>query len=163
MQNITARNETRYHLLLKTGQMITQTSASRGYVLFDIKMAFRHLLSGCQQGAHTKVLKLSAVCGHTTWNVPNLEKHRCSRMFDAAWLEIPDFAIRMPLPAVFWNFVFSDISIIKHLPFRLQKSGSYFSSEESSRSFMLPYMPASFPRRASSNGMSAPAGSTSGL
>ena len=30
----------------------------------------------CQQGAHTKVLKLSAVCGHTTWNVPNLEKHR---------------------------------------------------------------------------------------
>ena len=45
----------------------------------------------------------------------------------------------------------------------LQKSGSYFSSEESSRSFMLPYMPASFPRRASSNGMSAPAGSTSGL
>ena len=47
-------------------------------------------------------------------------------MFDAAWLEIPDFAIRMPLPAVFWNFVFSDISIIKHRPFRLQKSGSYF-------------------------------------
>ena len=45
----------------------------------------------------------------------------------------------------------------------LQKAGSYFSSEESSRSFMLPYMPASFPRRASSNGMSAPAGSTSGL
>ena len=30
----------------------------------------------CQQGARTKVLKLSAVCGHTTWNVPNLEKHR---------------------------------------------------------------------------------------
>ena len=27
-------NRTRYHLLLKTGQMITQTSASRGYVLF---------------------------------------------------------------------------------------------------------------------------------
>jgi hypothetical protein len=84
-------------------------------------------------------------------------------MFDAAWLEKPDFAIRMSLPAVFWNFVFSDISIIKHRPFRLQKSGSYFSSEESSRSFMLPYMPASFPRRASSNGISAPAGSTSGL
>lgn len=38
----------------------------------------------------------------------------------------PDFAIRMSLPAVFWNFVFSDISIIKHRPFRLQKSGSYF-------------------------------------
>ena len=47
-------------------------------------------------------------------------------MSDAAWLEIPDFAIRMSLPAVFWNFVFSDISIIKHRPFRFQKSGSYF-------------------------------------
>ena len=30
----TARTETRYHLLLKTGQMTTQTAASRGYVLF---------------------------------------------------------------------------------------------------------------------------------
>ena len=80
----------------------------------------------CHEGAHTKVLKLSADCGHPPWNVPNLEKHRSSRMFDAAWLEIPDFAIRMSLPAVFWNFVFSDISIIKHRPFRLQKSGSYF-------------------------------------
>ncbi|MFR8273942.1 MAG: hypothetical protein ACLU9O_08350, partial [Roseburia hominis] len=80
----------------------------------------------CHEGAHTKVLKLSADCGHPPWNVPNLEKHRSSRMFDAAWLEIPDFAVRMSLPAVFWNFVFSDISIIKHRPFRLQKSGSYF-------------------------------------
>ena len=31
----TARTETRYHLLLKTRQMITQTSASRGYVVFS--------------------------------------------------------------------------------------------------------------------------------
>ena len=30
----TARTETRWHLLLKTGQMPIQTSASRGYVLF---------------------------------------------------------------------------------------------------------------------------------
>ena len=70
-------------------------------------------LSGANKGAHTKVLKLSADCGHTPWNAPNLEKHRSLRMFDAAWLEIPDFAIRMSLPAVFWNFIFSDIPIIK--------------------------------------------------
>ena len=92
----------------------------------DIGFARLCCVQWCQQGAHTKVLKLSADCGHPPWNVPNLEKHRSSRMFDAAWLEKPDFAIRMSLPAVFWNFVFSDISIIKHRPFRLQKSGSYF-------------------------------------
>ena len=70
-------------------------------------------LSGANKGAHTTVLKLSADCGHTPWNAPNLEKHRSLRMFDAAWLEIPDFAIRMSLSAVFWNFIFSDIPIIK--------------------------------------------------
>ena len=31
----TARTETRCHLLLKTGQMAIQTSASRGYVFFS--------------------------------------------------------------------------------------------------------------------------------
>jgi len=36
----TARTETRWHLLLKIMQMPIQTSASRGYVLFDIKVAF---------------------------------------------------------------------------------------------------------------------------
>ena len=45
----TARTETRCHLLLKIWQMATQTSASRGYVLF---------ISGNKR--HTKVLKLSA-------------------------------------------------------------------------------------------------------
>ena len=45
----TARTETRRHLLLKIRQMPTQTSASRGYVLF------RGVI-----GTHTKVLKLSA-------------------------------------------------------------------------------------------------------
>ena len=38
----TARTETRWHLLLKTGQMPIQTSASRGYVL----------LSGGTRGTH---------------------------------------------------------------------------------------------------------------
>ena len=91
--------------------MPTQTAASRGYVLFDIKVAFMPSVVWCQQGAHTKVLKLSVVCGHPTWNVPNLGKHRLSRMFDAAWLEIPDFAIRIPAAVTFWNLTFSYISI----------------------------------------------------
>ena len=43
----TARTETRRHLLLKIWQMPTQTSASRGYVLFR----------GANKG-HTKVLQI---------------------------------------------------------------------------------------------------------
>ena len=54
----TARTETRWHLLLKIGQMPIQTSASRGYVLFDIKVAFMPAVGWCHKG-HTKVLKLS--------------------------------------------------------------------------------------------------------
>ena len=50
----TARTETRWHLLLKIRQMPIQTSASRGYVLF--KSADKRC---------TKVLKLSADCGHS--------------------------------------------------------------------------------------------------
>jgi hypothetical protein len=67
----------------------------------DIGFARLCSVCWCHEGAHTKVLKLSAACGHTTWNVPNLEKQRCSRMFDAAWLEIPDFAIRIAAPVAF--------------------------------------------------------------
>ena len=52
----TARTETRYHLLLKTRQMITQTSASRGYVVF----------SELTRGTH-KILKF--VCGLRTHHV----------------------------------------------------------------------------------------------
>ena len=50
----TARTETRWHLPLKIRQMPIQTSASRGYVLF--KSADKRC---------TKVLKLSADCGHS--------------------------------------------------------------------------------------------------
>ena len=99
--------------------MITQTAASRGYVLFDIKMAFRHLLSGCQQGAHTKVLKLSADYEHTLWNVPNLEKHRSSGMSDAEWLEIPDFAIKIAASGCIWNAIVS-FSCHKTYPVKMQ-------------------------------------------
>ena len=79
----TARTETRWHLLLKIGQMPTQTSASRGYVLFDIKMAFMPSVVWCRQGAHTKALKLSAECGHISRSAQNLERHGSSRMSNA--------------------------------------------------------------------------------
>ena len=42
----------------------------------DIGFARLCSVCWCHEGARTKVLKLSVVCGHTTWNVPNLEKHR---------------------------------------------------------------------------------------
>ena len=124
-----ARTETRCHLLLKIRQMPTQTSASRGYVLFDIKMAFRHLLSGCHEGAHTKVLKLSVDYEHTLWNVPNLEKHRSSGMFDVAWLEIPDFAIKIAAPCCIWNAIVS-FSCHKTYPVKITKRDSSVPREQ---------------------------------
>ena len=54
-------------------------------------------------------------------------------MFDAAWLEKPDFAIRMSLPAVFWNFVFSDISIIKTSSIPASETGKLFLGEGTCR------------------------------
>ena len=73
----------------------------------DIGFARLCFVHWCQQGAHTKVLKLSADYEHTLWNVRNLEKHRSSRMFDAAWLEIPDFTIRIAVPDCIWNAIVS--------------------------------------------------------
>ena len=48
----TARTETLCHLLLKTWQMAIQTSASRGYVLFDNRWHLYHLLSGAARDTH---------------------------------------------------------------------------------------------------------------
>ena len=48
----TARTETRRHMLLKIWQMPTQTSASRGYVLFDNRWHLCHLLSGAARDTH---------------------------------------------------------------------------------------------------------------
>ena len=45
--------------------------------------------------------------GLSTRCVRNLEKHRSSRMFDAAWLEIPDFTIRIAVPGCIWNAIVS--------------------------------------------------------
>ncbi len=52
----------------------------------------------CQQGAHTKVLKI--VCGLRTHHVEcsKLGKTQMIKDVDAAWLEIPDFAIRIAAP-----------------------------------------------------------------
>ena len=90
----TARTETRRHLLLKIRQMPTQTSASRGYVLFDIKMAFMPSVVWCRKG-HTRILKLSAGCGHDPQSVQNLERHGSSKMQTFGWLEMPHFLIRI--------------------------------------------------------------------
>ena len=67
----TARTETRWHLLLKTWQMPTQTSASRGYVLFigDVRNT-------------QKSLNCLSACGHTrgvlkTWK--NTDYRRCKK------------------------------------------------------------------------------------
>ena len=67
----TARTETRWHLLLKAWQMPTQTSASRGYVLFisDVRNT-------------QKSLNCLSACGHTrgvlkTWK--NTDHHRCKK------------------------------------------------------------------------------------
>ena len=66
----TARTETRRHLLLKIRQMPTQTSASRGYVLFR----------GANKGHTRKSYKLSPGCGHDPRSAPNLERHGSSQM-----------------------------------------------------------------------------------
>ena len=81
----TARTETRRHLLLKIRQMPTQTSASRGYVLFR----------GAIKGHTQKSYKLSPGCGHDPRSVPNLERHGSSKMQTFGWLEIPHFLNRI--------------------------------------------------------------------
>ena len=91
----TARTETRRHLLLKIRQMPTQTSASRGYVLFDIKVAFMPSVVWCHKGHTQKSYKLSSGCGHDPRSAPNLEKHGSSKMQTFGWLEMPHFLNRI--------------------------------------------------------------------
>ena len=78
----TARTETRWHLLLKIRQMPIQTSASRGYVLF------RSADKRC-----TKVLKLSADCGHSPRSVQSLEKHGSSEIPNAVEIRNTPFCV----------------------------------------------------------------------
>ena len=83
----TARTETRRHLLLKIRQMPTQTSASRGYVLFR----------GANKGHTRKSYKLSPGCGHDPRSAPNLERHGSSKMQTSGWLEMPHFLNRISI------------------------------------------------------------------
>ena len=82
----TARTETRRHLLLKIGQMPTQTAASRGYVLFR----------GAIRDTHKSPTNCLPECGHDPWSAPNLERHGSSKMQPFGWLEMP----------YFWNRIF---------------------------------------------------------
>ena len=79
----TARTETRWHLLLKTRQMITQTSASRGYVLFR----------GANKGHTQKSYKLSS--GMRTWPA------ECSKLGKTRIIE--DANIRLVRNATFFE------------------------------------------------------------
>ena len=81
----TARTETRCHLLLKIWQMATQTSASRGYVLFR----------GAIRDTHKSPTNCLPECGHDPWSAPNLERHGSSKMQPFGWLEMPYFLNRI--------------------------------------------------------------------
>ena len=93
----TARTETRRHLLLKTWQMPTQTSASRGYVLFigDVRNT-------------QKSLNCLSACGH----IPRIVKTRKDAELDikSGREEILAFCSNECLaPAFPWNIRFSII------------------------------------------------------
>ena len=92
----TARTETHCHLLLKIGQLATQTSASRGYVLFDIKMALMPSVVWVPiRDTHKSPTNCLPGCGHDPRSAPNLERHGSSKMQTFGWLEMPHFLIRI--------------------------------------------------------------------
>ncbi len=95
----------RYHLLLKTGQMTTQTAASRGYVL----------LSGANKGHTQKSLN----CLRFADTPRGMSKRGKTQnpMLDAARKKYRILFQRIAAPVTFWNFIFSDILIIKRIPF----------------------------------------------
>ena len=95
----TARTETRRHLLLKIRQMPTQTSASRGYVLFR----------GVHKGHTQKSYKLSS--GMRTWPA------ECSKLGKTRIIE--DANIRLVRNATFFDPNF-------HLHFHLKSRGVIF-------------------------------------
>ena len=83
----TARTETRRHLLLKSRQMTTQTSASRGYVL----------LREYRQARHKSPTNCLPGCGHDPRSAPNLERHGSSKMQTSDQLEMSHFLNRMSI------------------------------------------------------------------
>ena len=101
----TARTETRRHLLLKIRQMPTQTSASRGYVLFR----------GAIRDTHKSPTNCLPGCGHDPRSAPNLERHGSSKMQTSGWLEMPHFLIRISICIFIWNpTVWSSDNITYH-------------------------------------------------
>ena len=95
----TARTETRRHLLLKSGHMAAQTSASRGYVL----------LRGAIRDTHKSPTNCLPECGHDPWSAPNLERHGSSQIAN----------IRLVRNATFFESNF-------HLHFHLKSHGVVF-------------------------------------
>ena len=92
----TAQTETPRHLLLKRGQMTPQTSALRGYVLLDIKVAFMPPVVWVPiRDTHKSPTNCLPGCGHDPRSAPNLERHGSSRMQISDWLEMPRFLIRI--------------------------------------------------------------------
>ena len=81
----TARTETRRHLLLKIGQMPTQTAASRGYVLFR----------GAIRDTHKSPTNCFPECGHAPSECSKLGKTRIIADAATGWLEMPHFLNRM--------------------------------------------------------------------
>ena len=81
----TARTETRRHLLLKIGQMPTQTAASRGYVLFR----------GAIRDTHKSPTNCLPECGHAPSECSKLGKTRIIADAATGWLEMPHFLNRM--------------------------------------------------------------------
>ena len=102
----TARTETRRHLLLKSRQMTTQTSASRGYVLFR----------GAIRDTHKSPTNCLPGCGHDPRSAPNLEKHGSSKMQTFGWLEIPHFLNRISICIFIWNLMVWSFNNITYPP-----------------------------------------------
>ena len=99
----TARTETHCHLLLKTWQMAIQTSASRGYVLFDIKVAFMPPVVWCRKGHTQKSYKLSS--GMRTWpaECSKLGKTRIIKDANIRLVRDPHFLNRISSCISTWN------------------------------------------------------------
>ena len=76
---------TRRHLLLKIGQMPTQTAASRGYVLFR----------GAIRDTHKSPTNCLPECGHAPSECSKLGKTRIIADAATGWLEMPHFLNRM--------------------------------------------------------------------
>ena len=104
----TARTETRWHLLLKIRQMPIQTSASRGYILFDIKVAFMPPVVWCRKGHTQKSYKLSS--GMRTWPA------ECSKLGKTRIIEDAD--IRLARNATFFEPNF-------HLYFHMKSTSAF--------------------------------------